>query len=62
MDGELVPPASEIGAEQLLEGVIGELGLLQADDVRLPLVEPRQQARHSLLDGIDVPGRYSHWA
>ena len=46
--------------EQLVEGVVGELGLLQADDVRAALVEPGQQPRQPLLDRVDVPGRHSH--
>jgi hypothetical protein len=45
-----------------VECVIDELRLLQADDVRLALLEPWQQPRHSLLDRVHVPGRYSHGA
>src|SRR5262249_60934736 len=62
MDGELVATAAKFVAEQFFEVVIGELGLLQADDVRLPLVEPRQQTGHALLDRVHVPGRYPHRA
>ena len=47
--GDLVAALGELVAEQLAEGVVGELGLLQADDVGPPLVEPRQQARHRCL-------------
>jgi hypothetical protein len=47
---ELVTPAAKIVAEQFGERVIRELRLLQADDVRPPLVEPRQQPGHPLLD------------
>ena len=50
----------QLAAEQLLERVVTELRLLQADDVRRALVEPRQQTRHALLDGVDVPGRDPH--
>ena len=54
-----IVPLGERIAEQLAERVVGELGLLQADDVRPPLVQPRQQSRHTLLDRVDVPGRDS---
>ena len=57
---ELVAAAAELVAEQLGEGLVGELGLLQADDVGLALVQPRQQPRHALLDRVDVPGRDPH--
>ena len=50
----------ELGAEKLGELVVGELGLLQADDVRSPLVQPRQQSRRPLLDRVDVPRRDPH--
>ena len=46
--------------EQLGERVVGELRLLQAHDVGLPLVQPRQQPRQPLLDRVDVPGRDPH--
>src|SRR5262249_1183637 len=36
------------------------LGLLQADDVGPPLIQPGQQPRHPLLDRVHVPGRYPH--
>ena len=58
--GELVAAAGELFAEQRVERVVGELGLLQADDVGLALVEPGQQPRHPLLDRVHVPGRYPH--
>ena len=60
--GDLVAALGELVAEQLGERVVGELGLLQADDVGPPLVEPRQQPRHALLDRVDVPGRDPHRA
>src|SRR5205807_2232577 len=37
-----------------------ELRLLQANDIGLALLQPRQQARQTLLDRVDVPGRDSH--
>ena len=42
------------------KGVVDAFGLLQADDVGLPLGEPGGQIIHSLLDGIDVPGGDAH--
>jgi hypothetical protein len=55
-----VPAVSELVAEEVEERIVRELGLLQADHVRPPLVQPRQQPRHALLDRVDVPGRDSH--
>ena len=55
-----VAAVGELAAEQLGERVVGELGLLQADDVGLPLVQPGQQPRYPLLDRVHVPGRYPH--
>jgi hypothetical protein len=60
VDGERVAPGLELGAEQFGERGVGELDLLQAHDVGLPFVEPWQQPRNPLLDGVDVPGGYSH--
>ena len=60
VNGDGVAAVGELVAEQLGERVVGELGLLQADHVRPPLVQPRQQPRHALLDRVDVPGRDSH--
>ena len=60
VSGDRVAAVCELVAEQLGERVVGELGLLQADDVRLALVEPRQQPRHPLLDRVHVPSRDSH--
>jgi hypothetical protein len=57
---DLVAALGELGAEQLRELVVGELGLLQAHDVRAALVQPRQQPRQALLDRVDVPGRDPH--
>jgi hypothetical protein len=50
VQGGLVAPAAELVAHELEEGIIGQLGLLQADNIGLPLVQPRQQPRHPLLD------------
>ncbi len=58
--GERIAATGELRAEQLVERVVGELGLLQADDIRLALLEPRQQPRHPLLDGVHVPRRHPH--
>ena len=55
-----IPAVLELVAEQVEERIVSELGLLQADDVRPPLIQPRQQPRHALLDRVDVPGRDSH--
>jgi hypothetical protein len=52
-----IAAAGELVAEQVDERVVCELRLLQADDIRLALIQPRQQPRHALLDGVDVPGR-----
>jgi hypothetical protein len=50
MDSHLVAALREVCAKQLGERVVGELGLLEADNVRLALVQPGEQARHPLLD------------
>ena len=42
------------------KGVVDALGLLQADDVRLPLGQPGRQVVDSLLDRVDVPGGDAH--
>jgi len=42
------------------KGVVNALGLLQADDVRLPLGEPRGQVVQSLLYRIYVPSGNAH--
>ncbi len=60
--GDRVAAGGELACEQLVERRVGELGLLQADDVGLALVEPRQQAREPLLGRVDVPGRDPHRA
>src|SRR5262249_56467379 len=59
VSGRVAAPG-QIIAEELNERVVGELGLLEAHDVRLPLVQPRQQPRHPLLDRVYVPGRHPH--
>jgi hypothetical protein len=58
--GHLVAARRELLAQQGGEGLVGELGLLQADDVGPPLVQPRQHPRHPLLGRVDVPGRDPH--
>src|SRR5215218_9639934 len=55
-----IPAVAELVAEQVEERIVCELGLLQTDHVRPPLIQPRQQPRHALLDRVDVPGRDSH--
>ena len=60
--GDRVAAGGELACEQLVERRVGELGLLQADDVGLTFVEPRQQARERLLGRVDVPGRAPHRA
>src|SRR5215212_8322414 len=60
MSGDLVAAPGQLVAEQVRKRIVGELRLLEADDVRLPLVEPRQQARHALLQRVDVPGGDPH--
>jgi hypothetical protein len=60
VDGDLVAALGQLRAQQLGELVVGELGLLQADDVRRALVQPGQQPRQPLLDRVDVPGGDPH--
>jgi hypothetical protein len=55
-----VAAIGELVAQQLGERIVRELGLLQADHVRPPLIQPREKPRHALLDRVDVPGRNSH--
>jgi hypothetical protein len=59
---DFVAARRQLRAEQLRERVVGELRLLKAHDVRLTLVEPRQEARQALLDRVDVPRRDAHSA
>ncbi len=60
MDGGLISAPVKLGAEELDERLVGQLGLLEADDVGSALVQPRQQAREPLLDRVDVPGGHAH--
>ena len=60
MESERVAALGKLGSEQLLEGLVGELGLLQADDVGLAFIQPGQQSRHALLDRVHVPGSDAH--
>ncbi len=55
-----VAAAEEIFIEELEEGVVGELGLLEADHVRLDSVQPFDQTRLPCLRRVDVPCRYPH--
>jgi hypothetical protein len=55
-----VGAVGQLVAEQIDEGLVGELGLLEADHVRPALIQPRQQPRRTLLHRVDVPGRYPH--
>jgi hypothetical protein len=57
---DLVAAVRQLVTEQLGERVVGDLRLLQAHDIRPPLVEPRQQPRHALLQRVDVPGGDPH--
>src|SRR6185437_12939293 len=57
---ELVAALAQLSAEQVGEGRVGELRLLQADDVGRAFVQPRQQPRLALLDRVDVPGGDPH--
>jgi nitroimidazol reductase NimA-like FMN-containing flavoprotein (pyridoxamine 5'-phosphate oxidase superfamily) len=56
----LVTALIQLGPQQFGEGVVGQLGLLQADHIRPALVQPRQQPRQPLLDRVDIPRRYPH--
>ena len=56
----LVAAGLELVVEEAGERVVGELGLLQADHVGPPLVEPGQKPRQTLLDRVHVPCRDAH--
>ena len=60
MGGGLVAAAGELVAEEFGKSVIGELRLLQADHIRLALIQPWKQPRGALLDRVHVPGRDPH--
>jgi hypothetical protein len=53
---DFVAARGELLAEQIAERQLGDLGLLQSDDVGPALVEPRQAPGDALLDRVDVPG------
>ena len=53
--GDGIAARGERLAQEHVEGGVGELGLLQADDVRAALVEPGKQARQP------SPWRIIHW-
>jgi hypothetical protein len=55
--GHLVAAVRELVAHQLGEGLVGDLGLLEAQDVGSALVEPGEQPRDALLERVDVPRR-----
>ena len=60
VQGDLVATVGQLAAQQRGERIVGELGLLEGDDVGLALVKPRQQARDALLGGVHVPGDDAH--
>ena len=67
-DGDAVPLAlavvhrlvSQRGERQVREGLVGELGLLQAEHVGAGVAEPLLDANLSGLQRVDVPGRDPH--
>ena len=60
VSGNGIPASSKLVAEQFQEGIVSKLGLLQANHIRPPFIQPRQKTRYALLDRVDVPGRESH--
>jgi Ser/Thr protein kinase RdoA (MazF antagonist) len=50
MQGGLVPAVPELVVQKLAERIVGQLGLLEADDIGLALIQPRQQPGNPLLD------------
>ena len=56
-----VAAISELIPKHLSQGIISQLGLLKANNIRPPLIEPGQKARHALLERVDVPGDDAHW-
>ena len=59
---ELVAALRERLAEQLAEGAVGELRLLQAEDIGGALIQPREQPRGPLPDRVHIPRRDAHGA
>ena len=57
---EIVTPDRSLVREEVEEGVVGELRLLQADDVLDPFVQPGEQSRQPLLRRVHVPGGDTH--
>src|SRR4029450_4090015 len=57
---ELITTADQLLPQQLRQCVVGELGLLQARHVGLPLVQPWQESRYTLLDRIHIPCGQPH--
>src|SRR4051794_16515867 len=57
---DLIAARRQLVLQQPGERLVGQLGLLQAQDVRLTLVQPGKKTRHALLDGVHVPGDDAH--
>src|SRR5918994_6210328 len=60
MSSDLVAAIRELFPENLSQRIVSQLGLLKANDVRPPLIEPRQEPRNALLERVDVPSREPH--
>src|SRR5205823_14945531 len=67
-DADAVPCSEAVVSDfiaELTEGeqrneLVGQLGLLHAEDVRLLVRSPGQHAIEAGLEGVDVPGREPH--
>ena len=57
MDGDIVAKRLDRLARK---GVVQTFRFLQAHDVGRPLLKPDNEAIHTLLDRVDVPGRDAH--
>src|SRR5205823_7691155 len=55
-----VAPPGQVLAKDGMESVVGQLGLLEAEDIGLALIQPRDEAGHALPQGVHVPGRDAH--
>ncbi len=60
ISSDLIAPISELIPEYLSQRVIRQLGLLKTNNIRPPLIEPRQKPRHALLERVDIPGGDAH--
>jgi hypothetical protein len=60
MNSDLIAAIAELITKNLGKSIISQLGLLKTNDIRLPLIEPRQKPQHALLERIDVPGGEAH--